>query len=106
MLNLALCKGSTRWAILVGKYAIKIPSLSNYEDFLKGLLSNAAESQWSKTMNWTKKFCPVLFTLPGYFMVIMPRVQVLSENEFMRYEHTIERFIMIGDKDPWPAPCE
>lgn len=73
--------GSTRRVLLVGKYAIKIPSFYSYRHFLQGLLANEQESHWSIAFKWTKKLCPVLWHSWGYFMIVMPRVKVLTDQE-------------------------
>lgn len=41
-------KGSTRWVLLCGKYAFKIPSMHSYSGFLQGLLANKQEHYWWK----------------------------------------------------------
>lgn len=40
--------GSTRIAICIGPFAIKIPVLTNWEMFLKGLVGNITERKWAK----------------------------------------------------------
>jgi hypothetical protein len=81
-LSIKLIKtGVTRNVILIGKYAIKIPSCKSYRCFLNGILGNEQEAHWSKAFKWTKKLCPVLWSSWGYSIVIMPRIKVLTDEE-------------------------
>ena len=73
------CRGCTREVLLVGEYAIKIPSLRSWRMFLTGLLCNEQERQFSG-LGWSE-LCPVVFSLPGGFLVIMPRVVTLADLE-------------------------
>jgi hypothetical protein len=45
--------------------------LLSWKHFLYGLLANMQEAQFSKT-SWPE-LCPVLWSLPGGFLVVMPR---------------------------------
>lgn len=73
--------GVTRHVILIGDYAVKIPRLNyGWRNFLQGLLCNMQEASFGK-MN-DKRMCPVLFSINGGFLLIMPRCRPLSEIEF------------------------
>lgn len=71
-------RGRNRFVFLCGSLALKVPSLRNWRDFLFGLLNNMNEAQWSKQDG----HCPVLFAMPGGFLVVMPRLRILTEEEF------------------------
>lgn len=71
-------KGLTRTVIVTEKYAIKIPSLSSWQLFIAGILSNIQERKFSK-----KKYpelLPVLFSDPFGFFVVMPKVDLYYTN--------------------------
>jgi hypothetical protein len=74
------CHGATRTVLLVGKYAIKFPSLYSWQMFLLGLLGNIQERRWWKT-GWAEarlKLCPVLIADRWGFILIMPRCELLA----------------------------
>ena len=77
-------QGSTRWVIFIGRFAFKIPSLYSWKNFLCGLLANMQESEFSKIHDMREKLCPVIFSLPLGFLVVMPKVRVLREGELSR----------------------
>jgi len=77
-------KGSSRTVVLVGKYAIKIPRMNTWETFLRGLLSNYQEVRFSKLKY--PYLCPILFYLPGGFMTIMPRCDILETRHMSRQQ--------------------
>jgi hypothetical protein len=86
----AQCRGDVfaRWAcghnrlvLLVGRWALKFPTpVRNWRDFLYGLLNNINETHRSRSGN--QALCPVLWSVPGGFLVVMPRVRVFSEEEY------------------------
>lgn len=76
-----IIKGSTRWCFVLGDYAIKIPSLHSYTNFLNGLLANMNECKFSKCIDFSEKLCPVFFSIPFGFLVVMPLVRVLKKGE-------------------------
>lgn len=80
-----IIKGSTRWVLVINKFVFKIPSFYSWRNFLNGLLCNMQEIQFSKCIDMNNKLCPVLFYLPGGFLVIMPKVRVLQQNELPKY---------------------
>ena len=65
---------------MIGEVAVKIPSLVEWRLFLLGLLANMQESKFSKT-GWPE-LCPVLFSIPGGFMVIQKRAVPVCEEEY------------------------
>lgn len=74
--------GTTRITILIGNFAVKIPNIRSYRLFLCGLLNNLSESLLSRHNNLYEEYglqlCPVIFSLPGGFMNIMPRAEVCT----------------------------
>jgi hypothetical protein len=82
--NCKIAYGCTRTVFLLGKFAIKIPAMAEWRLFLLGLLANMQEALFSKT-KWPE-LCPVLFSIPGGFMVIMPRAEPLTREEFHNFE--------------------
>lgn len=73
-------KGSAREVFLIGRWAIKVPRVHSWETFLWGLLSNIQEAEFGRC-GWPE-LCPVVWRIRGGFMVVMPRVQILTEAEF------------------------
>jgi hypothetical protein len=94
--------GSTRWVFLVGPYAIKIPRLDYYRNFLLGILANQQEAQWARLPFARKKLCPVLFRSWLYLVIVMPRARTLKEGELSRTD--LELFCTV-DED-WTLPAE
>lgn len=76
--------GSTRHVILVGEWAIKIPVIVEWRLFLHGLLANMQENKFSK-FGWPE-LCPVLWAIPGGFLLIMRRARVLTDCEFIKLD--------------------
>ena len=74
--------GVTRFVFLTKNYAIKIPSLHSWKQFLLGLLANMQEEEVSSMGN--DRLCPVLFSCLG-FVVVMPRCEALSPNYCQDY---------------------
>jgi hypothetical protein len=77
-------QGVTRTVLLIGPYAIKLPCLHyGWRNFLQGLLANMQERQWA-TMN-LPILCPIVFSLPGGFLNVMPRCRILTDAEWQDY---------------------
>ncbi len=74
-----LRNGSTRWVLLIGRFAVKIPSLHSWKRFLNGLLANLQEVEFWGCKEMRPKLCPVLFYIPLGFLVVMPRVRILVD---------------------------
>lgn len=73
--------GSSRITLIIWKYAIKIPRITHYISFLNGLKANYNEKQWYESFK-SEKLCPILFSLPLGIILVMPKVQILSNSEF------------------------
>lgn len=73
--------GVTREVFLTKRYAIKIPKIRyGWKMFLEGLLANMQEREFSAT-GWPE-LCPVVFALPGGWLVVMRRAESLTDAEF------------------------
>ena len=75
-------RGATRLVLLMGKYAIKVPNVCDgWRLFLRGLLANMQEAQWSR--GWEQGgLCQVRWAIPGGWLLVMPRVRVMTREEF------------------------
>jgi hypothetical protein len=73
-------KGATRCAFLVGRWAIKIPRTASWSTFLTGLLANMQEREFART-KWPE-LCPVAWSMPGGWIVVMPRARPLTTLEW------------------------
>jgi hypothetical protein len=91
--------GCTRIVFLTRKYAFKIPNVTEYRLLLHGLLANLQECTFSAAQ-WPE-LCPVLFSLPLGLLVVMPRVRILTDEEFLAID--IERWI---DRGEYVVPVE
>lgn len=78
-------RGMTREVILIGPWAIKIPSFRNGKLFLTGMLANMQEREFSHT-GWPE-LCPVKFYVPMGLLVMMPRCKPLSDAEWESLDH-------------------
>lgn len=84
---------------LMGRFAFKFPSVFEWRLFLLGLLANMQESLFSKT-GW-QELCPVVWSFPGGFLVVMRRARVLTDDEFSELD--IEGFVKRPD---YTVPAE
>lgn len=78
--NCRIAYGVTRQVLLIGGLAIKIPRLTEWRLFLLGLLANMQERLFSRT-GWPE-LCPVLFSTPGGWLVVMKRARLMTDAEF------------------------
>jgi hypothetical protein len=79
-------RGSTRTVFLLGRYAVKVPRASTWRTFLNGLLANMQERGFAVT-GWPE-LCPVLFSLPGGWIVVMRRARPLTDEEWFEFDPT------------------
>lgn len=80
--NFAICRdGVTRIVLLIGPWAVKLPRFGyGYAMGLRGLLCNMQERAiW--TLGWPQ-LCPVLFSLPGGWLLVMRRARPLDDHEW------------------------
>jgi len=84
--------GVTREVLLTRRYAIKLPKLtSGWSFFLRGLLANMQERRCG-ALKWPE-LCPVVFSLPGGWIVIMRRAEPLAEEQWKQFRRKL-----IGDE--------
>lgn len=79
--------GATRAVLLTGKLAWKVPRMSTWRTLLNGLLANMQEREFSRT-GWPE-LCPVLFSLPGGWLVVMARCRPLDDAEWCYFEYEL-----------------
>jgi hypothetical protein len=73
--------GYTRLVILIGPFAFKLPHFGRgWRMGLTGMLSNMTEAKFSTLKS--PYLCPVRFSIPGGFLVVMDRAEPLSEEAF------------------------
>lgn len=73
--------GVTRTVVLTRRWAIKLPCLVyGWRMFLYGFLANMQEVAWS---GCDERLCPVRFSLPGGALIVMPRCERLTDEEFV-----------------------
>jgi hypothetical protein len=85
--------GATRLVLLTKNYALKVPTPHSWKLFLFGLLSNMYERRWSGFD--PERLCPVLWSIPGGFLNVMPRVETLDD--YLDTDLYLERFGDQGD---------
>lgn len=78
--------GATRMVILTGKWAFKMPSIASWRLFLHGLLANMQEVVLSRSK--LPGFCPVRYSLPGGWLLIMHRARPLTDTEFSEFDYS------------------
>lgn len=77
--------GVTREVLLVGRYAFKFPKVTcGWKMFLQGLLCNMQEAVWGRCADMPE-FCPVVFSIPGGWLVVMKRARPLSDDEWSAF---------------------
>jgi hypothetical protein len=86
--------GCHRLVFLTKNYAFKIPVLDEWRLFLRGLLANLQETTFSKA-KWPE-LCPVKFSLPGGWLIVMPRVREMTDSEFLNFD--VENFCRKSDR--------
>lgn len=78
-------RGITREVVLTRRYAIKVPRMVyGWRMFLCGLLANMQERAFGRC-GWPE-LCPVVFSLPGGWLVVMRRAQPLSAAEWAAFD--------------------
>lgn len=90
--------GATRAVLLVGRVAIKAPRMSTWRTFLSGLLANMQEREFART-GWPE-LCPVVFSVPGGWLLVMRRAEPLSDAEWCTVHPEW------GDREEYAVPVE
>ena len=75
--------GATRIVFFIWNKVIKIPSFCSWKHFLWGLLGNMQERQFSKSD--MEGLCPVIFSIPGGFLNVMPYALPFTDDEFLNF---------------------
>lgn len=102
-MNVKVCRGITRTVLLVGKWAIKVPSLRAHEAGLtgllwsisRGILANQSELEWSGQPG----LCPVRFSFSGV-VNIYPRCQPVEHEPTEAEYDAIAPFSGPSDRKP------
>lgn len=77
--------GTHRTTYLIGRWAIKVPVFVEWRLFLHGLLANMQERNFSKT-GWPE-LCPVIFSVPGGWFLVMRKAEALTRDEFFNLDY-------------------
>lgn len=72
--------GTSRLVLLIGPYAVKIPHPQRWHGFLYGLIANSNEAKLGRLGE--PGLCPVLFSVRGGWLVVMPRCEPLGKAQF------------------------
>lgn len=94
--------GATRFVLLTGRLAFKIPQPTGWKSFLLGLLSNMQEREFAKT-GW-EELCPIFFADPLGLLVVMPRCMPLRR-DFWKNEFDYNAFCDRGNSFV-PVECK
>jgi hypothetical protein len=78
--------GATRHVILFLGWAIKVPAMHSWKSFLQGLLANMQERQFSRA-GWPE-LCPVLWSVPGGWLLVMARAKPLTPAQWSDFRPT------------------
>jgi hypothetical protein len=79
-MTLRVARGANRTVVLVGRYALKFPTFNSWRDFLFGLLNNQTEARVGRSGR--DDVCPVLWADPWGFLVVMPRLPIMTAAGF------------------------
>jgi len=77
--------GATRRVILTKRFALKIPACGKWRTLLLGLLANMQEREFATT-KWPE-LAPVVASDQFGCFLIMPRVRVMTRDEFARFDY-------------------
>lgn len=78
-------QGITREVLLTDHYAIKIPKLIyGWHKFLCGLLANMQEVTFARA--GLAGLCPIVFSVPGGWLLVMHRAEPLSNDEWQLFD--------------------
>ena len=92
--------GAFRTVFITRRYVFKLPGRWRWDDrgwwwefLLRGLLSNMQEREFAQE-DWPE-LCPVRFSIPGGFLVVMPRARPLTSAEWASIDY--RAFVTRGD---------
>lgn len=86
-------KGANRLVILTRRHAFKLPNLlGGWWAVLWGLIDNIQERRANgRVRRWPGPaqdgICPLLFSLPGGFLNVMPRARPLTDLEWATFDY-------------------
>ena len=87
--GMRLCLGASRWVVLVGHWALKVPRPTGWRRFITGLLGNMDEACISRQR--LPHLCPVLWAMPGGFLSVMPRAAPVNGLPWWEVYDLLER---------------
>lgn len=88
--------GVTRTVFLVGRYAIKVPTLRyGLDAWAWGIVSNGSEREWHTFSGWKGKVAPVLRSWLGGLIQVYPRCERFDEDTM---EYPVFEDFAPGDK--------
>jgi hypothetical protein len=94
-------RGSQRFAVVIGPFAVKIPRLRRLRE---GMRANRMEARiWRE--GWQRKYkelCPILASLPFGIALVMPAVRIMSPDELQAFRNSLA----FPDHDPDPELYE
>lgn len=103
--------GITRFVFVTRRFAVKIPQFKyGWKNFLGGLQGNLQEVEFWRASH-DSRLCPVLFSVWGGWIVIMPACKELTEQELMdkvdwkHFKPYLDGFIE-SDLESWDIPVE
>jgi hypothetical protein len=93
--------GAVRTVFITRRYVFKLPGRWQWQHrrwwwnaFLRGLLSNMQERSFAAE-HWPE-LCPLCFSAPGGFLVVMPRARPLTYAEWQHFDY--RAFVTRGDE--------
>lgn len=81
--------GANRLVILTRRHAFKIPNLRCWFQACWGLIDNMQERRVNGRGRWATRqegVCPIVFSLPGGFLNVMPRARPLTDDEWSAFD--------------------
>jgi len=92
-------QGATRTVYVGKKYVYKVPHCTySWKNFLMGMLANDQEQVFSKVEDLNEALCPVLFGLPLGLLVVMPRCDVLTTEEYVKHREDLLKVPLVEQK--------
>jgi hypothetical protein len=86
--------GVMREVLLIGRWAVKLPKLTRcWRNFLQGLLANMQERELFA--RGYAQLCPVVFSIPGGWLVVMRRAEPLTDKFLEDFD--MEQFTELAD---------
>lgn len=103
-----IAAGCTRFVLLIGPWAVKVPRPdTGWAMMLRGMLGNMQEAAFWVT-GW-RQLCPVLWSIPGGFLIVMRRARPLTDSEWadLTWErHCAFREVRVNGEVEGVAPVE